>query len=181
MKPRQLADTTALLCGGSAGLGLAAARALLAAGVPRLMLAGRTAERGNAAVAMLRAQAPEADVRFHAADLTTAHGAESAVRASMNAFRGVDLLLNTAGGSNGFPELCHRIPIEEVAPMVDGLIHGSLLPSRAVLPIMMAQESGGVILNIASDAGKIATPGESVIGAGMVSHTLSAHRSPSRN
>jgi NADP-dependent 3-hydroxy acid dehydrogenase YdfG len=31
---------------------------------------------------------------------------------------------------------------------------------------MMAQNSGTVI-NIASDAGKVATPGESVIGAGM--------------
>jgi NAD(P)-dependent dehydrogenase (short-subunit alcohol dehydrogenase family) len=38
--------------------------------------------------------------------------------------------------------------------------------SRAVLPIMRALR-GGVILNVASDAGKLATPGETVIGAAM--------------
>jgi 2-hydroxycyclohexanecarboxyl-CoA dehydrogenase len=38
--------------------------------------------------------------------------------------------------------------------------------SRAVLPIMQAQR-GGSIINIASDAGKTATPGETVLGASM--------------
>ena len=33
-----------------------------------------------------------------------------------------------------------------------------MLPSRAVLPLMMEQ-GGGSIINVASDAGKLATPG----------------------
>jgi NAD(P)-dependent dehydrogenase (short-subunit alcohol dehydrogenase family) len=37
---------------------------------------------------------------------------------------------------------------------------------RAVLPGMMAQKSGAIVA-IASDAGKVATPGEAVIGAQM--------------
>jgi NAD(P)-dependent dehydrogenase (short-subunit alcohol dehydrogenase family) len=38
--------------------------------------------------------------------------------------------------------------------------------TRAVLPFMQAQ-GGGSIINVASDAAKVATPGESVLGAGM--------------
>jgi len=41
-----------------------------------------------------------------------------------------------------------------------------MLLTRAVLPLMQAQ-GGGSIVNIASDAAKVATPGESVIGAAM--------------
>jgi NAD(P)-dependent dehydrogenase (short-subunit alcohol dehydrogenase family) len=41
-----------------------------------------------------------------------------------------------------------------------------MLPARAVLPQMMKQESG-VILTMASDAGKVATPGEVAIGTAM--------------
>ena len=41
-----------------------------------------------------------------------------------------------------------------------------LLMCSVVLPLMRAQKSG-VIINIASDAAKVATPGESVIGAVM--------------
>jgi NAD(P)-dependent dehydrogenase (short-subunit alcohol dehydrogenase family) len=41
-----------------------------------------------------------------------------------------------------------------------------MLLTRAVLPYMQ-QQGGGSIINVASDAAKVATPGESVLGAAM--------------
>ena len=41
-----------------------------------------------------------------------------------------------------------------------------LLTSRVVVP-WMRERNGGAIINIASDAAKVATPGETVIGAAM--------------
>lgn len=163
MSAAPLARTAALLCGGTAGIGFATAKALSKSGVPSIMLVGRTAERGESAVASL--SSPTCDVRFAAHDIATAAGAAGAVEAAIEAFGRVDLLVNTGGGT-GMPELCHRMPLEGLTDGLDGLLRGVMLPSRAVLPHMMERKSG-VILNVASDAGKLATPGEAVIGAGM--------------
>ena len=160
-----LSRTSALLCGGTAGIGLATAKALARAGVPRLLLVGRTPARGAEAVATIQKVAPDANIQFASADVTTAAGAAAAGSATIEAFGSVDLLVNTGGGT-GMPELFHRSPLEGLTDGVDGLLRGVLLPSRAVLPHMMNQR-GGVILNMASDAGKVATPGEAIIGAGM--------------
>ena len=49
------------------------------------------------------------------------------------------------------------------------LVQQALAPmimSRLALPVMREQKSG-VIINVASDAAKVPTPGESVIGAAM--------------
>ena len=162
---RRLAETSAILCGGTAGIGFATARALARAGVPRLLLVGRSAEKGRLAAALVQKDHPFIDVRYASADVTSASGASAAVQRAHDAFGSVDLLVNTAG-LTAMPELLHKMPISDVAPAINGLVHGVLLPSRAVLPIMMEQ-GGGCIINVASDAGKISTPGETVIGAGM--------------
>ena len=159
-----LAKTSALLCGGTAGIGFATARALLRAGVPDVILVSRTEERGAAALDSLKKEG-FANVRFAAHDVTSAAGASGAVEATMNAFGKIDLLVNTGGGT-GMPELFHKSPLEGLTDGLDGLLRGTMLPCRAALPHMMEQKSG-VILNVASDAGKLATPGEAVIGAGM--------------
>jgi hypothetical protein len=64
------------------------------------------------------------------------------------------------------PRLLHETLVEDIASSLTGLMLPPLLMSSSVLPWMQAQR-GGVIVNIASDAGKVATPGESVIGAAM--------------
>lgn len=150
---RALAETSALLCGGTAGIGFATAKALAGAGVPRLMLAGRSKAKGAAAADTLRSMYPDAKISHISADMTSAEGAMLAVSSAKEVFGCVDLLVNTAGLS-AMPELFFKTPIEEIAPATNGLLHGTLLPSRAVLPLMMEQ-GGGCIINVASDAGKV--------------------------
>ena len=160
-----LSDQVALVYGGTGGIGLACAEAFLEAGVKALVVVGRTTERGEAAIARLQASGYNGRVRYVQGDAASVEGAEQAVRQTVEAFGCVDIMLSSAGGSP-VPSILHRIPLEQVQPTVDGLLMGAILPARAVLPVMMEQGSG-VILTVASDVAKIATPGESIIGAAM--------------
>ncbi|SMF72328.1 gluconate 5-dehydrogenase/3-oxoacyl-[acyl-carrier protein] reductase [Tistlia consotensis] len=162
---RQLSESAVLLTGGTAGIGLACAEALAAAGVPRLLLAGRSEARGAAAVEAVRRAAPAAEVRFVAADVATPEGATRAAEACAGAYGRIDALVSTAGG-DALPRLLHEQPIESLPETLRTITSGVLLPARAVLPVMMDQ-GGGSIVCTASDAAKVATPGEVTIGAAM--------------
>jgi 2-hydroxycyclohexanecarboxyl-CoA dehydrogenase len=157
--------STALVTGGSAGIGLACAQALLAAGVELLMIVGRTPARGAAAVAALVAAAPGAEVRFLAADVATPEGATRAAEACVAAFGRIDTLVSCAGG-DPMPRLAHETAIADIPRIIATTTSGVLLPARAALEPMMRQGSGSIIC-IASDAAKVATPGEAAIGAAM--------------
>jgi gluconate 5-dehydrogenase/3-oxoacyl-[acyl-carrier protein] reductase len=153
------------VAGATAGIGLSCAAGLLRAGFTRLVINGRSETRGKAARELLAAQAPLADVRFVAADVSTPAGAQSVADACVSAFGRVDTLVSVAGGAP-LPRLMHETPIEDVSRIIGSITSGVLLPARAVLPVMMRQKSGSIIC-IASDAAKIATPGEVAIGAAM--------------
>lgn len=150
----------ALVVGGTSGIGLAGARALLAAGAAMVTVVGRDPARGQAAVASLGARA-----RFLQADCADGDQAEAMAQQAAAQMGGIDVLVASSGTTH-LPELLFRQPI---AQLRESLLKDLLPPlnaCRAVLPIMMAQ-NGGSIITIASDAGKTATPGEVVIGAGM--------------
>jgi 2-hydroxycyclohexanecarboxyl-CoA dehydrogenase len=111
-----------------------------------------------------------ADVRSISADVATPEGASAAAKTCFDAFGRIDALVNTVGNEN-LPELLHKTPIEEMPKIISSITSGAMLPARAVLPYMM-QKGGGSIICAASDAAKIATPGEVVIGAGMAAITM---------
>ena len=58
------------------------------------------------------------------------------------------------------------MPIEAIQERLNELILPPLHMMHAVLPAMRTQKSGA-ILNVASDAAKVATPSETLIGAAM--------------
>ena len=64
------------------------------------------------------------------------------------------------------PRLVHETSLDEIPEIIRSITSGVLLPLRAALPHMVAS-GGGAMISIASDAGKIATPGEAAIGAAM--------------
>ena len=156
---------TALLTGASAGIGLATARAMLNAGTSGVVINGRNAERADAAAQSLKADFPDRTIAAAPADIATPDGATKAVETALAALGHIDILVNSAGG-NDMPALFHKLDIATIPGMVGPACNAIVLPCRAVLDHMSARGSGSII-NVASDAAKIATPGESVIGGVM--------------
>jgi NAD(P)-dependent dehydrogenase (short-subunit alcohol dehydrogenase family) len=162
---REYADSGVLIAGGTSGVGLASARGFLAAGVPRVVLLARHPDRGAQVEAELRQAHPAAEVTFISADADDLAVVTNAVERAHDLLGSIDVLLNSMTATYR-PELLHRTPPEDVAGILLKQAVPPMLLTRAVLPVMQAQ-GGGSIVNIASDAAKVATPGESVLGAAM--------------
>jgi NAD(P)-dependent dehydrogenase (short-subunit alcohol dehydrogenase family) len=132
----------------------------------RVVVLGRDPQRGLRACEFCRERAPGASVEFVAVDATDPRAAVEAERVARSKLGGaIDVLVNTSGPSH-LPSLLHQIPIEEVRTIIDRLVLPPLHMTHAALPAMRERRSGSVI-NIASDAAKVATPGETIIGAAM--------------
>jgi 2-hydroxycyclohexanecarboxyl-CoA dehydrogenase len=152
-----------LITGGTSGIGLATALAFVDAGVRRIGLIGRNTERGTRAAE--RVAASGATVRFIQADANDPDQAHRAGDEALAALGGIDVLINSTAGLFS-PELFHAIPLDDIPQIVTQQLMAPLLMCSVMLPTMRAQKSG-LIINIASDAAKVATPGESVIGGVM--------------
>jgi NAD(P)-dependent dehydrogenase (short-subunit alcohol dehydrogenase family) len=154
-----------LIAGGTSGVGLTTAMKFAEVGVTRMALLGRNEERGKKAQAAVRARFPLAQVEFVAADAIDPVQAKQAGEEAERLIGSVDILLNSIC-SRAVPGLFHESPIEEILPTVVDLLMAPLNMCSAVLPGMRSR-GRGVIINIASDAAKVPTPGEAVIGAAM--------------
>ena len=163
MKVSRLEDTVAVLTGSSAGIGLEIACQLAESGAKGIVLNGRSEQTGQAALEAVRSRAPQCDVRFVAGDATVVDDIHALIDTSMRTFGRIDVLVNSIGGGLS-PRPFTATPADAFLDLANRHFLGAVHASHSVLPHMIAQD-GGVILNMASDAGKVATPGETVIGA----------------
>jgi NAD(P)-dependent dehydrogenase (short-subunit alcohol dehydrogenase family) len=137
----QLAGARAVVTGGSRGLGLAVARGLLAEGA-RVALAARTEDRLRAAAAGL-----DGEVLVVPADTTDDAAVRAMVAAVVDAWGGVDVLVNAAAqpsGGSAAPALADLTDAEVQADL-DTKVLGYLRCARAVAPHMTAQGRGRII------------------------------------
>jgi 2-hydroxycyclohexanecarboxyl-CoA dehydrogenase len=162
---RALDESGVAITGGTSGVGLATACRLADAGVRRIVLMGRNEERGLAARQTALDAHPDAQVEFVAVDASDPVDATRAVKDAQALIGTLDVLVNSTNSSFK-PALLHDTPIEQIEAMLTQQALPPLLMTRAVLPAMREQR-GGAIINIASDAGKVATPGETVLGSAM--------------
>jgi len=144
---------SALVTGGSSGIGLAIARMLRDEGY-ELTLASRRPERIEAAAAELGALAV-------AADLSREEDCVRAVAAHRDRFGGMDVLVNSAGV--GIAGTVESLQAKHVDLQLGVNLRGLLLVSREAIPLL--RESRGWIFNLASIAGTAPTPGLTVYGA----------------
>ncbi len=95
-------------------------------------------------------------------DVTDQAAVDSGVRAALERFGRIDILINNAGfGMMGAME---EISVDELRVLFDTDYYGIIRVSQAVLPSMRAQRSG-MILNVSSQAGLVSGPGNSAYNA----------------
>ena len=159
---KQLSETRALIVGGTAGIGFACAKRLIEADVAHIIVAGRNVERGAKAADLLGER-----VTYMQCDASDSEQAVALVEKANASMGGIDLLLS-CGGGDPMPSLLHKIAPQDLISTINDIQAPILQPAHAVLPYM-TEQGGGTVLCMASDAGKLATPGESAIGAAMAS------------
>ncbi len=144
---------SALVTGGSSGIGLAIARMLRDDGLD-LTLASRTKEKIEAAAAELGASAI-------AADMGKEEDCVRVVAEHVDRYGGLDVLVNSAG--IGIAGTVESIQAKHVDLQLGINLRGLLLTSREAIPHL--KKTKGWIFNLASIAGTIPTPGLTVYGA----------------
>jgi 2-hydroxycyclohexanecarboxyl-CoA dehydrogenase len=157
-------STGVAILGGTAGVGLETAAQFAEQGA-RVVILGRNDARGQSAREQVLARAAGSAVSFVRVDATDpldALRAEAECRALLGS---IDVLVNTTGPSD-HPRLLHTIPIETIHQRITEIILPPLHMMHAALPAMRENRHGSII-NVASDAAKVATPGETLIGAAM--------------
>jgi NAD(P)-dependent dehydrogenase (short-subunit alcohol dehydrogenase family) len=154
-----------LVTGGTSGVGLATAAAFARAGAAALVVVGRDKRRGEDAVARLRGLAPGSAAEFLSADMNVPATADEAVTEAARLMGGLDVLVNSTVAAYS-PTLLHTIDIDTIPEILTQQAVGPMLACRAAVRIMREQGSGSIV-NIASDAAKVPTPGECAIGAAM--------------
>lgn len=150
-----LTGKTALVTGGSRGLGLQMAHALGEAGA-RIMLTSRKAEDLEQATAEL--QAAGIDTRWMAADCAKDADITRLVDETLHRMGDVDILVNNAGASWGAPAEDH--PITAWDKVMNLNVRGYFLLSQAIAKKSMIARRSGHIINIASVAGLGGNPVE---------------------
>lgn len=150
-----LQGKTALVTGGSRGLGLQMAHALGEAGA-RIMISSRKAEDLEVAVADL--QAAGIDARWVAADCAKEADIQRLADETLQRMGNVDILVNNAGAAWGAPAEDH--PIAAWDKVMNLNIRGYFLLSQVIGKKSMIARKSGRIINIASIAGLGGNPPE---------------------
>jgi NAD(P)-dependent dehydrogenase (short-subunit alcohol dehydrogenase family) len=148
-----LSGKTALVTGGSRGLGLQMAHALGEAGA-RIMLCSRKA--GDLEEAMGDLQAAGIDARWIAADCAQEADIERLVTETLHRMGDIDILVNNAGATWGAPAEDH--PVDAWDKVMNLNVRGYFLLSQAVAKRSMIARQRGRIINLASIAGLNGNP-----------------------
>jgi NAD(P)-dependent dehydrogenase (short-subunit alcohol dehydrogenase family) len=150
-----LKGKTALVTGGSRGLGLQLAHALGEAGA-RIMLTSRKASDLEEATAEL--QAAGIDARWIAADASREEDIRRMADETIERMGDVHILVNNAGAAWGAPAEDH--PVEAWDKLMNLNVRGYFILSQHIAKKSMIARQYGRILNIASIAGLGGNPPE---------------------
>ena len=143
-----LKGKTALVTGGSRGLGLQMAFALGEAGA-KIMLSSRKASDLEEATAEL--QAKGIDARWIAADCAQEADIHRLADETLQRMGDVDILVNNAGAAWGSPAEDH--PLEAWDKVMNLNVRGYFLLSQRIAKKSMIARKSGSIINLASIAG----------------------------
>ena len=164
-----LKESVVIITGASRGIGRAAAAGFAAEGA-RLAVCSRNGDELRAA---LKADGiPDDRVLAMPADVGRAADVEAFVRAALDRFGTVHVLVNNAGA--GLPGAFEELPDDRWAAVLDQNLWSVIRVTRAVLPAMKA--GGGRIINVSALSGirpRLGQVASNVAKAGVVSLTKS--------
>ena len=135
-------ETTTIVTGSSSGIGLDIARGFLRKG-GNVVINGRDAEKLSRIAGELGAEARVATVP---GDIGNGETGEALVRAAVERFGRVDVLVNNAGTFEPKPFV--DVTQEELDGYLNGNLRGTYLTTQAVVKQMKRQGDGGAIVNI---------------------------------
>ena len=145
-----------LITGASSGIGAGIARELATPG-NRLLLGARRVERLQTLADELRFNG--AEVEIQSLDVTRRESVQQFADNALQKWGRIDVMINNAGIMPLSP--LKSLKVEEWDQMIDVNIKGVLYGIAAVLPTMLARETGHII-NIASIGALAVTPGAAV-------------------
>jgi 2-hydroxycyclohexanecarboxyl-CoA dehydrogenase len=170
-------DKIAVVTGAGSGIGRATALALARDGAT-VLVADIDPAGGAATVAAIRELGWRAE--FRPVDMTDPASVAGFAAAALAAHGAVDVLINGAGWGRTAPFL-DGTP-EFWAKLVALNFVGPMLLTKALLPAMIGRASGRIV-NIASDAGRVGSLGETVYSGtkgGLIAFTKSLAREVAR-
>lgn len=149
-------DKVAVITGAGNGIGRAAALAFAARGA-KVMSVDRDAAAAERTVATIRQQGGQAAACT--ADVTKPRDVQGYVKAALDAYGRIDCFFNNAGIEGKVAQI---VDYDEAVfdQVIDVNVKGVFLGLRYVLPVLLKQKSGAVV-NTASVAGLVGTPGMS--------------------
>jgi NAD(P)-dependent dehydrogenase (short-subunit alcohol dehydrogenase family) len=162
-----LAGKSALVTGAARGLGRAIAVALAKAGAA-VALGLRDVNADNGAVAEIESYGRKAlPLQLDARNLAQSY---AAIDRAIATFGGLDILVNNVGGGTEGP--VENFTEEEFDFTIDQNVKSTFFLSQYAGKHMIARGRGGRIINMSSQAGFIALPGEAIycLSKAAVSH-----------
>jgi NAD(P)-dependent dehydrogenase (short-subunit alcohol dehydrogenase family) len=168
--PTLLKGKVALVTGSTSGIGARTAEQLARAGATVIMN-GRSEELGRATKAELEGLVPGATFDFVPASYTRAEDVERLFAHAQDAHGGVDIFIHTCMSDGGKLGPFMESSREHWRPMVEGIFLSLLECCHRAVPQMLAK-GGGAIVSYASDAAKIATPGETISGGALAANVM---------
>lgn len=144
---------TAVITGGTSGIGLATAEAFLKKGA-KVVIAARNAERGAAAEAQLKQVSD--DVVFRVTDTSSEEDVKALVDFAVETFGSLDIMFNNAGvGGMGTVD---QLSGEEFRKLIDINLTGVFYGVKYAALQMEKQGTGGAIVNTSSIEGCVGDP-----------------------
>jgi 2-hydroxycyclohexanecarboxyl-CoA dehydrogenase len=162
-----------LVTGGASGIGLATCRAFADLG-GTVIMTDVNVEAGPNAAAGLKGE--RGSVRFMALDITNRDAAEATAGRIRSDFDRLDVLVNAAGWDIIQPFM-DNTPDYWAKIMAINFM-GPVQVTRAMLPLLIESGSGRIV-NVASDAGRVGSSGETVY-AGAKGGTIAFTKSLAR-
>jgi len=156
IKQFRMDGRVAVVTGGTSGIGLAIAKALADAGA-RVVISGRSQERGDEALEALRADG--LDVGFLSCDVGDAGSVSALIGEVVSSHGGLHVLVNSAAINIVKPALDHAP--EDVDALLASNVRGAFLCAQTAAKVMVDQGGGKIVL-LTSMVAERAVPNQAV-------------------